>query len=172
MTMNLTRTALAAELGISAAMVSRLSKAGMPTHDVAAARAWRTANVRARVNAASRAPTDRPMSAAGGTDALAGEGYQAARLRREIAEADLAWMRREREAGALVLADDVRAALARRCSSTRERLLSMTARLAPVLAAEHDPVRVGQLLDDEVHAALAELAGYDPADTAARVAGG
>jgi hypothetical protein len=164
MAMKLTRKALAAELGISGAMVTKLAARGMPTDSVPAARAWRAAVVRPRISDQRDAATPRDeVPLAGTLDVDAGEDYRGARLRREIAEADLAEMRRAREAGTLVPAESVRAALARRLVAMRERLLTMNARLGPVLAAEAEPQRVALLLDDEVHAALQDLAQFEPA---------
>lgn len=50
MTKPLTQTALGAALGLSPSSVTALKRRGMPTHSIAAAHAWREANVRPRID--------------------------------------------------------------------------------------------------------------------------
>lgn len=57
--------------------------------------------------------------------------------------------------GALVSREAVRSELARRLSGLREALLQIPSRLEAVLAAEEDPGKIHQLLEDEIYAALA-----------------
>lgn len=56
--MSLTQTQLGAALGLSQAAISQSVAKGMPTHSIAAARAWREANLDpARAKPAPRAPS-------------------------------------------------------------------------------------------------------------------
>ena len=80
-----------------------------------------------------------------------------ARTRREIAEANLAEMREAELEGKLIRVEAIRAAWAKRISATRDALLQLPHRLAPVLAAETEMERVSQLLDVELRQALTEL---------------
>lgn len=98
-------------------------------------------------------PAVPPLGAADDRD----DDYWAARAKRERAEAAISEMRRAELEGKLIRTDAVRAAWARRIASTRDALLQIPHRLAPVLAAESDLERVSQLLEDELRTALAEL---------------
>ena len=127
----------------------------MPVDSVEAAQAWRVA----RLNVAARKPTPAtfpplaPQPASDSED----EDFQAARTRREIAEANLAEMREAELAGQLIRVEAIKAAWARRISATRDALLQLPHRLAPVLAAETEMERVSHLLDAELRQALTEL---------------
>lgn len=83
--------------------------------------------------------------------------YEEARRRRETAEANLAEMKQAEMEGKLILADAVRAAWAVKITGARDALLQIPSRVAPVLAAETDLVRVTALLEDELRRALADL---------------
>lgn len=99
------------------------------------------------------APAVPPLGSADDRD----DDYWAARAKRERAEAAISEMKRAELEGKLIRTDAVRAAWARRLSSARDALLQIPHRLAPVLAAESDMERVGQLLEDELRHALDEL---------------
>ena len=145
----------------------------MPVHSVEAARAWREErlNVAARkpepVPAQERTDGTLPLESAAGSVALGqgeyfgGDGlpedFQMARTRREIAEANLAEMREAELEGKLIRVDVIRAAWAKRISSTRDALMQLPHRLAPVLAVESDMERVGLVLDEALRQALTEL---------------
>lgn len=152
----------------------------MPVHSVEAARAWREErlNVAARKPEPAPAPAPAPAqeridggtllleSAAGSValgqgDYFGGDGlpedFQMARTRREIAEANLAEMREAELEGKLIRVDVIRAAWAKRISSTRDALMQLPHRLAPVLAVESDMERVGLVLDEALRQALTEL---------------
>lgn len=152
---------IARSLGLSGAAITKLKKQGMPVDSVEAALAWREQ----RLNIAARKPTPgpaqkpvpgfaRPMPA---PVAVPDEDHQAARTRREIAEANLAEMREAEERGELVRVAAVKSMLAKVMSSTRDSLLQIPARLAQVLSAETDPSRVRDLIDAEIHQALSGL---------------
>lgn len=83
--------------------------------------------------------------------------YEEARRRRETAEANLAEMKQAEMQGTLIRADAVRAAWAAKITGARDALLQIPSRLAPVLTAETDLVRVTALLEDELRQALADL---------------
>lgn len=87
------------------------------------------------------------------------EDHQAARTRREIAEANLAEMREAEERGDLIRVAAVKSALAAAFSTTREALLQLPARLAPLIAADSDPASVQNTLHAEIHHALQDLSG-------------
>lgn len=150
-----THAEIAEALGLTRARVSQLAGQGMPVDSVEAAQAWRVA----RLNIAARKPTPTtfpplaPQPASDSED----EDFQAARTRREIAEANLAEMREANLAGQLIRVEAIKAALARRISATRDALLQLPHRLAPVLAAETEMERIRHLLDAELRQALTEL---------------
>jgi len=87
------------------------------------------------------------------------EDHQAARTRREIAEANLAEMREAEERGDLIRVSAVKSTLAAVFSTTRDALLQIPARLAPLVAADPDPASVQNTLHAEIHQALHHLAG-------------
>ena len=147
----------------------------MPVDSVESAQAWRSArqNIAARkplpsmaVPNASVEPTQPlPPSppAIGGRETQfdggeLGEDHQAARTRREIAEANLAEMREAEERGDLIRVSAVKATLATIFATTRDALLQIPSRLAPLLAADADPANVQNTLHTEIHQALNDLA--------------
>lgn len=151
----LTQSALAEALGLDKSRVSQLKKQGMPTDSVEAAQRWRVA----RLNVAARKPAPAafpPLPEPPPSDTEE-EDFQRARTRREIAEANLSEMRERELAGQLIRVDAIRAAWARRISATRDALLQLPHRLAPVLAAESDMERVSHLLDAELRQCLHDL---------------
>lgn len=161
----LTQSALAEALGLSKGRVAQLKAEGMPVDSITSAQAWREA----RLNVAARKPS--PPIQSGSSAALppppafppisggdfGDEDFQMARTRREIAEANLAEMREAELEGKLIRVEAIRAAWAKRISATRDALLQLPHRLAPVLAAETEMERVSQLLDVELRQALTEL---------------
>lgn len=159
----LTQAALAIELGLTEGRVSQLKAQGMPTSSVEAAQAWREANQ----NIAARKPATAFVgNAVAGVDVvphgfsvadLPDEDFQMARTRREIAEANLAEMREAELEGKLIRVEAIRAAWAKRISATRDALLQLPHRIAPVLAAETDIERVSHILDAELRQALTDL---------------
>lgn len=166
------QNAVGRALGLSSAAIVKLRKQGMPVDSVEAAQAWREA----RQNVAARKPAPAGVAGhpwrivhAGQQDQDAplqpeaveprDEDHQAARTRREIAEADLAEMRAAEERGELIRVAAVKSALARVFTTTRDALLQIPARLAPQLAADSDPTSVQNLLHTEIHQTLQDLAG-------------
>ena len=59
----------------------------------------------------------------------------------------------------LIRVASIKAELANVISATREGLLQIPARIAPMLAAETDPSSVQNLLHEEIHRALMNLSG-------------
>lgn len=172
MAKRLTQAALAQALDLTEGRVSQLKSQGMPVESVEAAQAWRNA----QQNIAARKPA--PAAA----DALAAqhvaaqsvsvpfvpqtfpplsefpdEDFQAARTRREIAEANLAELKEAEQQGKVIQVDAVRAAWARRLAGTRDAILQIPVRVAPILAAETSIEQVSILLEAELRQALAEL---------------
>jgi phage terminase Nu1 subunit (DNA packaging protein) len=168
----LTQAALALALDLTEGRVSQLKSQGMPVDSVEAAQAWRNAqqNIAARkpapaaVEAAAQHPAELASFAMPSTPqtfpplgAFADEDFQAARTRREIAEANLAELKEAEQNGKVIQTDAVRAAWSRRVAGTRDALLQIPSRLAPVLAAEQSMERIALLLEAELRQALHEL---------------
>jgi hypothetical protein len=149
---------LAAELGLHPSVVARDKVRGMPTHSVEAARAWRLANVRARVGTPTRTSAAPAPTASPPPEPSAATEYANARARREVAEANLAELRLREQSGKLVEVDQVRAEVARIAIYTRETLMNLALRLAPVVAAETDQVKIEQLFQTEFRHVLTALA--------------
>ena len=87
------------------------------------------------------------------------DGYMVNRNRREAAEAERAELSLAEDKGELIRVDAVKGVLANVFSATRDALLQLPARLAPLLAAESDPATVQTLLHADIHQALQLLAG-------------
>lgn len=172
----MSQAAIGRALGLSPASMTKLKGQGMPVDSVESARAWRVArqNIAARKvePSGSSAPPTRvaPDSFAGigmGTvmdpaavePADPVETHDAARTRREIAEANLAEMKESELRGDLIRVSAVKAELSTVFAGTRDTLLQIPARLAPLLAADADPASVQNTLHTEIHLALQHLAG-------------
>jgi len=108
-----------------------------------------------------------PSDARSNGAARAGDPYWTARVRREQAQAELAELELARARGTLVDIEAARAEFVRRVIGARDLLLSVAARLAPVVAAESDLRRVRELLDAEMRRALSMLSGDDEPAAAA-----
>lgn len=169
----MTKKELAALLGISGAMVSRLAKRGMPTDDVDRAKRWRrrhlepgrTKGTRYDPAQATTGPgpgmpsdTEPPGDAVVSEAAVSSESFLEARTRREIADANLAEMREREARRELIRLDVVTDQLAITFATIRDALLQMPNRIAPSLAALSDSAKVHDLLYSEIHQALTTLA--------------
>jgi len=148
----LSQAAIGRALRLSPPAVTKLKKQGMPVDSVEAAQAWRVA----RQNVAQRKAAPPGLQAA---PAPAPESHDAARTRREVAEANLAELREGEARGELIRLTSIKRALSVVVSSTRDALLQIADRLAPSLSAESDVSKVRELLYGEIHAALVELSG-------------
>lgn len=168
----MSQAAIGRALGLSPASMTKLKGQGMPVHSVAAAQAWREArqNVAQRKPApevvtpaapAPRAPWVDPAAFGGTGPDLPGMGEDRdeARTRREIAEANKAEMEEGKMRRDLILLEAVKRQMATDFSMTREALLQLPARMAPLLAAEKDPATVQNMLHAEIHSAIETLAG-------------
>ena len=179
----LSQAALGRALGLSGAAVTKLKKLGMPVNSVEAAQAWREArqNVAQRKPLPDAAPASvrqpwppfddsrnpfskppRGPSAASLPDDLPPDGLEdrdGARTRREIAEANMAELMEAKQRRELIRVSAVQAQLSTDYATTRDAMLQIPARMAPLLAAETDPAAVQNLLHAEIHQALLTLAG-------------
>lgn len=92
--------------------------------------------------------------------------YAGSRAAREGYLARLAKLEYEERSGKLVDADQVRAQLFALSRRTRDRLLGVADRLAPVLAGESDAAVIHRLLSEEIALGLSELASPRPLEQA------
>jgi len=111
--------------------------------------------------APSPAACDGPDTGTPEGDGPEGEDFLAARTRREVAEAHLAELKLAEQQGAVIQIEAVRAIWSRRVASTRDALLQIPSRLAPVVAAESNLDKVAELMETEIRQALAELSRVD-----------
>ena len=111
-------------------------------------------NTRARVSAS--APAAAPAPAVIG-DIADDADYWVSRAKRERAEAELAELKLAEQRQELIRMNAVRAALASVFSATRDSLLQIAPRIAPVAAAETDAAKVHDLVQAEIHQALSQL---------------
>ena len=159
------QSALGRMLGLSPAAITKLKKQGMPVHSATAAQAWRMEKQSVARRKRESQQTAKLESEMHHIATPMGEGayanpvpsYNESRARREAAEANLAELKLAQERGELVLAVDVRQAMAKRAAGLRESLLQLPARVVPLLAANPDPGAMDQVLRAEIVAALSQL---------------
>jgi len=156
--------------GVSPVAVHKAVKAGRITLidgkiDPVVANVQWEANTRKRVDtaAAPAQPELLAAASAGGQAPAAqvaesGDGYNVSRARIAAAEAEMAELRLAEEQGKTIRVDAIRQALATAFAGTRDALMQIPARLSAVLAAEPNPAKVHDLLEAELHTALAQLA--------------
>ena len=145
---------IAAHFGVTNAAITKMKRQGMPVDSIKKAQEWRDKNS----NIAARPKGGRPpKESTPDFSELPDEDFQTARTRREIADANLAEHKEKEMAGELIRVEAMRAAWAKRITATRDALLQLPHRLAPVLAAESDMVKIGQLMDAELRQALTDL---------------
>ena len=169
---------LARRLGVSRQAVSDLVRRGILTPDAngrideAAARAAILSSVHptsktvqaaqasapAPIAPVAAAPAPAVAPAAAPQPEAAATNYHVAKTMREAAEAHIARLKLAEMRGEPIRTDAVRAVMSNIFATTREAVLQMPARLAPLLAAESDPAAVQNLLHAELHAALESLA--------------
>ena len=101
------------------------------------------------------AAADEEAAAATGED---GYDFQAARAKKETHLAGIAELEERKQLRQLVELSRVQQALTDNAAAMRAALERMPDRIAPVLAAESDPRRIYQLLDNEIGQVLDELA--------------
>lgn len=118
---------------------------------------------RSRSSAARRhAPaTPRVAGTEGGAQAVPGErvaaSYRESLAAREAYRARLAKLDFEERTGKLVSADEVRAVTFRVARATRDQIMGVPARLAPIVAAVSEPLEVQRLLEEALRDVCAEL---------------
>lgn len=163
----LSQAAIGRAMDLSPAAITKLKKQGMPVDSVENAAAWRMArqNVAARkaMPAALHHHTATPaahrpapaMPAARAND----ESHDQARTRREITEANLAELKLAELRGDLIRREDMERAVGALAAGLRESVLQIKARLAPLLAAESDIMKISAMLDAELRAALNKAVG-------------
>lgn len=160
---------LARALGLSKQAVSKLKGQGMPVDSVEAARAWRDENlsVAARKEARESVPAalatkchdTRAFPPIGDDDDEEDEDFKAARTREKISEANMAEMNEAKMRREMINVAVVERQLATDYATTRDALLQIPARIAPLLAVETDTAAIQTMLDAELHQALVNLAG-------------
>lgn len=91
-----------------------------------------------------------------------GAAYGQARAIREGYQARLAKIEYEKEVGALVSADEVRAQAFKVARTARDSLLSMPDRLAPVLAGESNQFEVHRIMSEEIRRVCNDIASAKP----------
>ncbi len=155
----LTQAGYARHRGVSRPAVARAVREGRITLapggliDPVAADAQWDANTRPRAGTKEQ-PT---APEAVGTEATM--SYKEATRRRAVADMLQAERAEREQAGELIRVQAVRDVLALDYATTREAIMQMPARMAPLLAAETDPAAVERILSVEIHQALSRLAG-------------
>ena len=89
------------------------------------------------------------------------EDWQAARTRREIAEANLAELELQEKQGSLVSVEAVQKELAAMVTITRDRILGVPRRVAPIVMGKQDENEVADEIYHELENALKSLAQKD-----------
>lgn len=137
-----TRAKLAEALGVSLPRVTHMRQQGMPNSSIEDAKAWVRDNVRPRTP---------------GIGETGSEDFQAARTRRETAEASLAQLKLQEQEGELIRLDAVRNAWATRLTAVRDALLQIPARIAPVVAAESSIEGCAIAIDTELRRVMIDI---------------
>lgn len=168
----ITQAALGRALDLSKQSISKLKKQGMPVDSIQAAQAWREArqNVAARKPSPVRAIDVAPVPIRPSASSMPpldppdwgnepDEDRDRARTRREIADANKAEMEEAKMRREQIRVQAVETMLATDFATTRDALMQIPARLAPLFAADSDPVSIQNTLEAEIHQALMNLAG-------------
>lgn len=167
----LTESGLARELGVSRQAVHELVKRGILSKDkdglidVEMAKIALMNRVRpSGKTAAALQDTPPPDADKNAGDQPAAEGtevtsYHVAKTLREAAEAQIARLKLAEMQGDLIRVDAIKTTLATVFATTRDALLQLPDRLAPLMAAETDATAVHTLLHAEIHQALHHLSG-------------
>lgn len=159
------QNAIGRALGLSSATMSVYKSMGCPIEGgIDAVREWRRENVKPTMGKIDPSPPDEPTdSDASAGDRLA-DSYYTSKARREFAEAQISEMRAAELKGQLIRVDAVKAVWALKVSTTRDALLQIPSRLAPVLASESDLDRVTMLIECEIRQALVALSSGEPGE--------
>lgn len=167
-----TKAALARELGVSRQAVGDLVKRGILTEDrdglidIELAKLALANRIRPSAKTAAslgQESNSAPLATAGeNKDKTADDGvvtsYHVAKTLNEAAQARMNQLKLREMQGELIRLDAVESAWSQALSATREHLLQVRARLAPMLAQETDPFKIEQLLDAEHSQALQHMA--------------
>lgn len=184
--MTISRKELAAGLGISEAMVSRLVRQrGMPDDSIDRAMRWRRRNLQVgRLKGVRRGTEKTPalcappaVPAPGAYDAFAPASsldesdlfdqdpdevpvrrFKEARDRKEHYQAELARLEFEKQCGTLMDAAEVRAVIADAATMLRTQLELLPGKLAHRVFSEPDEAAAEAAMADEIQAALTSLA--------------
>jgi hypothetical protein len=166
----LSQAAIGRALGLSPAAMTKLKKKGMPVDSVEAAQAWRVE----RQNVAQRKPDPRPPAAQGNLPpwpgamgheddhpgaGVLGEGFEAARIRHKIAEANLAELEEARIKGLLVEKDRVEAAFFEAARGMRDGMTNSSRRLAAEVATLSEPSACEEVIARELRHLLVSFTG-------------
>ena len=114
-------------------------------------------NTRSRVVGTS--PAAAPAPQCSDPPVVASSSYQAWRCRREAAEAQSAELALAELRGELIRRADMEHIVGGLAAALKESVLQIKARLAPLLAAESDIMKISAMLDAELRAALNKAAG-------------
>ena len=167
----LTESGLARELGVSRQAIHDLVKRDILTKDkdglidvemakiALANRVHPSSKTAAALQGTQPADTLPPSTTETEPDGTEITSYHVAKTLREAAEAQMARLKLAEMQGALIRIDAVKATLATVFATTRDALLQIPARMAPLLAADADPASVHNMLHAEIHQALHHLAG-------------
>lgn len=171
-TPKLTESGLARLLGVSRQAVHELVKRGIISKDaaglidVAQAQAALANSVHPSSKTAAALQSTAPPSTSPAATTPPENGqnvevtsYHVAKTLREAAEAQMARLKLAEMQGDVIRIAAVQTQLATVFATVRDALLQIPARMAPVLAAETDPVAVHNVLHAEIHQALQHLAG-------------
>lgn len=93
---------------------------------------------------------------------LIGSSYDEARTRKVNAEAEIAELDLAKIRGELCRTDDVVKAWSDVLYACRAKFLSLPTKLAPVVSTETEIAVIRDIIERQVHEALAELANYEP----------
>jgi phage terminase Nu1 subunit (DNA packaging protein) len=152
----MSQSALGKALNLSPPAITKLKRQGMPTHDVEAAREWRSRNIRQAVTGAPDGPTA-PRPGRSPAPAYTDDDppdYRQARARREQAEAELAELKLAEQRGELARVSEMRSEYSRRIAAARQALLQMPSRVAPLIAADPSPLGIDNALRREIASIL------------------
>ena len=153
---------IAKALQVDPACITRWARRGMPVHDIAAARRWRSENIRPRAKPMPR-PDDAPASASASvptqqqTTEQGGSPYWTARTEREQAEAEKAKLEVLKMRGDLVERQRVERASYEAGRLLRDMVLAVPSKVAPEVLALQSAQEVEAKMRDELRRVLAEL---------------
>lgn len=161
-----TKAQLARELGVSRQAIGDLVKRGILSEDRAGLIDIELAKLALvnRVRPSSKtaqaitSPATPPTTPQPDPESAAVTSYHVAKTLNEAAQARMNQIKLKEMEGELIRVDAIEKIWASALAATREHLLQVRARLAPLLADESDPFKIEQLLDEEHSQALQHLA--------------